>query len=68
MLALNKMEGMNVHKKKYFILMPLMLIIGLFLFYFIPENQRAYVFLAPIVFWLIYYTWIFIERRQKKKL
>ena len=63
------MEGMkNVHKKKYFILMPPMLIIGLLLFYFLPANQRPNVFLVPIVFWLIYYTWIFIERKQKKKI
>ncbi|MEC0093413.1 hypothetical protein [Paenibacillus macquariensis] len=59
---------MNVDKKKYFILMPPMLIIGLYLFYFLPANKRPYVFLVPIVFWLIYYTWLFIERIQKKKL
>ena len=68
LLVLNKREGKNVHKKKYFILMPPMLIIGLILFYFLPANQRSYVFLAPITLWLIYYTWIFIERKQKKKL
>jgi len=67
LLILNKREGMNVQKKKYFILMPPMLIIGLFLFYFLPVNQRPYVLLVPIVFWLIYYNWIFIERKQKKK-
>ncbi|OAB43316.1 hypothetical protein PBAT_18595 [Paenibacillus antarcticus] len=62
------MEGMNVDKKKYFILMPPMLLLGIFLFYFLPANQRSYVFLAPIVLWLIYYTWIFIEIKHKKKL
>ncbi|WP_145939565.1 hypothetical protein [Paenibacillus glacialis] len=57
-----------MYNKKYFILMPLMLIIGLLLFFFLPASQRPYVLLVPIVFWLIYYTWIFIERKQKEKI
>ncbi|MCZ1269129.1 hypothetical protein EIH79_30885 [Paenibacillus tundrae] len=58
---------MNIDKKKYFILMPPMLIIGLLIMYFLPVNQRAYVFLVPIVFWLIYYIWVFVERKKYKK-
>ncbi|SEN77687.1 hypothetical protein SAMN05518670_2688 [Paenibacillus sp. OK076] len=59
---------MDIDKKKYFILMPPMLIIGLFIIYFLTANQRAYVFLVPIVFWLTYYIWVFVERKQDKKI
>jgi hypothetical protein len=58
---------MIVHKKKYFILMPPMLIIGIFLLYFFPANQRPYVLTIPIVFWIFYYIWINFERKQKAK-
>lgn len=54
-------------KKYYFFMMPPMLIIGLFLLFYLPVNQRPYVFLIPIVFWIIYYVWIFIEKKENQK-
>lgn len=57
-----------MHWKKYFILSLPVIVIGILLFYFLPANQRPYILLVPMAFWLIYYTWIYIERKQKKKL
>lgn len=53
-----------MHIKKYLILMPPMLIIGLILLYYLPVTERHIVFLVPIIFLLIYYAWIYIERRR----
>lgn len=58
---------MNVHKKKYFILFTPLLIIGIFLLFILPAEQRLYVYMLPPIFWLIYYAWIFIERKQREK-
>lgn len=56
-----------MHWKKYFILLLPTILIGLFLFYILPAIQRPYVLIVPMVFWLIYYFWIYIERKQKNK-
>ncbi|WP_262174695.1 SoxR reducing system RseC family protein [Saccharococcus sp. Marseille-Q5394] len=56
-----------MHKKKYFILLPPALIIGIILLYYLPTEDRAYVFLAPIAFWIIYYSWIYVEKRNTKR-
>ncbi len=55
-----------MHWKKYFILLLPTIIIGLFLFNFLPAIQRPYILIVPMVFWLIYYFWIYIERKQQK--
>jgi hypothetical protein len=44
-----------------------MLLIGIFLVYYIPANQRTYVLLVPIIFWIVYYSWIYIEKRLSEK-
>ena len=54
-------------KKYYFFVMPPMLIMGLFLLFYLPASQRPYVFLIPIIFWLIYYVWVFIEKKESQK-
>jgi hypothetical protein len=54
-------------KTKYFFLLVPMLLIGIFLVYYLPVSQRTYVLLVPIIFWIIYYTWIYIEKRLMKK-
>ena len=53
-------------KKKYFIVMPPGIIIGIFLLFYLPERDRTYVGLIPIIFWIIYYSWIYIEKRKKR--
>lgn len=54
-----------MHWKKYFILMPPALLIGLiFILYF---HQSSLAFLTIIVFWGIYYLWVYIENKKKSK-
>lgn len=56
-----------MHKNKYFILVIPVMIIGIFLIYYLPANQRFYVLLIPVIFWVIFYVWIYIEKRAKNK-
>lgn len=56
-----------MHKNKYFILVIPVMIIGIFLIYYLPANQRSYVLLIPVIFWIIFYVWIYIEKRGKNK-
>jgi hypothetical protein len=57
---------MEVQKQKYFILLPPALLLGIFLLYYLPAGDRSYVFLVPIVFWIIYYSWIYVEKKKKE--
>ncbi len=57
-----------MHRKKYFILLPPALIIGIFLLYYLSPEDRAYIFLAPFAFWIAYYIWIYIERKKIKQM
>ncbi|MEK4800707.1 hypothetical protein MHI02_03810 [Oceanobacillus sp. FSL K6-0118] len=45
-------------KKKYYFFMVPSMLIGLFLIFYLPENQSFYVYLIPIVFGIIYYVWV----------
>ncbi|MBU8791196.1 hypothetical protein KM885_10405 [Oceanobacillus caeni] len=45
-------------KKKYCLLMLPLFLIGLFLLFYLPANQRSYVYLIQIVIGIIYYVWI----------
>ena len=55
-----------MHKKKYFILLPPAVLVGIVLLYNLPTADRAYVFLAPLAFWIMYYGWIYIEKRKER--
>lgn len=48
--------------------MPPAFIIGAILLMYLPASQRHNVLLSPMVFWIIYYTWIFIERKKAEKI
>lgn len=48
-------------KKKYFFMILPILIIGLLLLFYLPEGQRPYAYLIPIVCGVIYYIWIWQE-------
>ncbi|RLQ93106.1 hypothetical protein D9X91_18930 [Falsibacillus albus] len=52
-------------KKRYWILMPPFLIIGIVLMKLSPQHLRPYVLLIPIVFWIVYYLWGYIEKKRK---
>lgn len=58
---------MDVHKKKYFILLTPALIFGIFLAYYLPAEDKLYMLSIPIVFWIIYYSWIYVEKKNKGK-
>lgn len=46
--------------------MPPMFILGAILLIYLPASQRYIALLIPIIFWMIYYTWIFIERKKEE--
>ncbi|MBD8006227.1 hypothetical protein [Bacillus norwichensis] len=54
-------------KKKYFILFPPFLMLGIVLIIVLPEHRTFYAFLAIPVFWITYYYWIFIEKKKRKE-
>lgn len=47
--------------------MPPFLILAIGLIIYLPQEHKSYAFLAIIVFWIIYYTWIFIEKKRLTK-
>lgn len=57
---------MKVSKKKYLILMLSTLVIGILLLFFLPEEQKLYVFFLPIFMWIVYSILIYIEQKQRE--
>ena len=55
-----------MHWKKYAILTPPFLIIGVLLILYLPPSQKHYGMLFSLVFWVAYYTWIAMEEKRKK--
>lgn len=53
-------------KKKYFILMPPFLILGLSLLYFLPSNNLFYALLTVAGFWIVYYVWLYYEKEKQR--
>jgi ABC-type dipeptide/oligopeptide/nickel transport system permease subunit len=55
-----------MHRKKYAILLlpfiPLCVILAIYL----PQGVKNYTIAVPFIFWTVYYTWIFIEKKRKK--
>jgi len=66
--SLNKSGGIKVHKSKFFILLTPTIIIGIFLIYYLPRDQKYLALIVPIIFRMIYYTWILIDRKKEEKL
>jgi len=66
--SLNKSGGRKVHKRKFFILLTPTIIIGIFLIYYLPRDQKYLALIVPIIFRMIYYTWILIDRKKEEKL
>lgn len=54
-------------KKKYFILFPPFLILGIVLIIILPDHRTFYAFLAILGFWITYYCWIFLEKKKRNK-
>lgn len=53
--------------KKYIILLVPYLLLGVILFIYLPDTQRPYVFAVPLIFWITYYTWVWIDKKLKQK-
>ncbi len=56
-----------MHKKKYFTLLPLFLLLAIILAFTLPDDKKSFALLAMIAFWITYYVWIYIEKRIQKK-
>lgn len=57
-----------MHIKKYFILLPPFLILGIVLAFNLSYVKRSYALLGTaIAFWITYYVWIYIEKLIQKK-
>jgi len=54
-------------KKKYNILLPPFLIIGILVIYFLPVEQMYMALFVPLLFWVSYYSWVEVEKRKKEK-
>ena len=57
-----------MHWKKYAILIPPFLLIGVLLITYLPPDQKHYVMLFSLLFWVAYYTWIAIEEKKEERL
>ena len=53
--------------KKYWILMPPFLILTIASVIYLPQDYRPYSFLVVIIFWIIYYAWNYIEKKNLTK-
>ena len=62
---------MRFDKRKYWTLLPPFLLISILIIVYLPRNSKSSMiyFLVPLTFWIVYYTWIYVEKRlmEKKK-
>ncbi len=57
-----------MHIKKYFILLPPFLILGMVLAFNLSSFKRSFALLGTaMAFWITYYVWIYIEKLIQKK-
>jgi hypothetical protein len=56
-----------MHRKKYWILLPPFLVITIFLAIYLPQKLKPFTPLILLVFWVVYYTWIYVENEKNKK-
>lgn len=52
-----------MHKKKYFILLIPAILVFAFLLYYLPTGSKQYSIIVPLVFWIVYYIWVGIEKK-----
>nr|WP_304217145.1 hypothetical protein [Fredinandcohnia onubensis] len=55
-----------MHWKKYAILLPPFVLIGLLLLFYLPTGQKHFAILIALVFWTFYYTWVYIDKKRRK--
>jgi hypothetical protein len=55
-----------MHRKKYWLLLPPFLIVGILLIIYLPDNQNFWALCVPLGFWAVYYGWIYMEKKLKE--
>lgn len=53
-----------MHWKKYFYLLIPFIVLGIILFIFLPQQYRVIAQVVPFIFWIVYYTWIHIDKKR----
>ncbi|WP_077617526.1 hypothetical protein [Bacillus sinesaloumensis] len=53
-----------MHWKKYAMLLPPFVLIGLLLLFYLPTGQKHYAILVALVFWAVYYAWVCIDKKR----
>ncbi|UOQ47638.1 hypothetical protein MUN88_16480 [Gracilibacillus caseinilyticus] len=51
--------------KKYVILLIPFVIAGLILIYVLPRSDSQYSLLTAIILWIVYYVWIYKNKKEK---
>lgn len=51
--------------KKYAILLPPFILIGILLSIYLPSVQKQYAIGVALVFWAVYYIWSYLDRKSK---
>ncbi|MFC4619000.1 hypothetical protein ACFO4N_09690 [Camelliibacillus cellulosilyticus] len=51
----------------YWTLLPFAVIIGFVFIFIFPKNGFIYANITIIVFWIVYYTWTYIDKKQSGK-
>ncbi|WP_153406523.1 hypothetical protein [Gracilibacillus oryzae] len=55
-----------MHWKKYVLLLPPFVLIGVLMLTYLPPEQTPYTILAVVAFWLCYYMWVFIDKKRNR--
>ncbi|MBD8068825.1 hypothetical protein [Bacillus sp. PS06] len=58
---------MNIDRKKYLILMLPALIIATTLFIYLPTDKKGFSTFVILAAWVIYYSWLYIKKRETTK-
>ncbi|WP_080844845.1 hypothetical protein [Cytobacillus gottheilii] len=53
--------------KRYWLLMPPFLIVGILLVIFLPQHLKPIGTLIGLPFWIVYYTWNYLSEKNIKK-
>jgi hypothetical protein len=52
--------------KRYWILMPPFFLFAVLLGLYLPNDLKPYIFLIVLLFWVIYYSWSYFDKKRIK--
>lgn len=52
--------------KIYWTLLPIGIVIGIFAVFVLPI-KNTYALILPIVFWVVYYTWTYLDEKKRNR-